>query len=148
MRQTTSGEERAQFLEFLLGTKIKIFINKEEVLAYYMDDVNVLRQAYCAFRNLVLKLVKMDPFRQVITIPSICNKVFRTMFPKTDTLVIIPRGGYRMGEGQSVEALQWLSSIFRKRNNVTHAGNGREVHLGRVPNVKVEGHCSETNDVF
>jgi len=45
------------------------------------------------FRNLFLKLVKMDPFRQSITISSICNKVFRTMIHKPDTVGIIPRGG-------------------------------------------------------
>jgi len=87
-----SGDERAQFLEYG-GQKDKIFRNKEELLAYCMDDVNVLRQACCAFRNLFLKLVKMDPFRQAITISSICNKVFRTMFLKPDTVDIIPRGG-------------------------------------------------------
>jgi len=29
-----------------------------------------------------------------------------------------------------------------------HAGNGREVHLPGVPNVKVEGYCAETREVF
>ena len=80
-------------MEWYGGQKGKIFRNKEELLAYCMDDVNVLRQACCAFRNLFLKLVKMDPFLQAITISSICNEVFRTMFLKSDTVCIIPRGG-------------------------------------------------------
>ena len=113
-----------------------------------MDDVNVLRQACCAFRNLFFKLVKMDPFRQAITISSICKKVFRTMFLKPDSVGIRPRGGYRMGDRQSVEALQWLAYIGRTRNNVSHAGNGREVHLPRISNVKFDGYCEETNEVF
>ena len=117
-------------------------------MAYCLDDVNVVRQAYCAFRNLFFKLVKMDPFRQVITISSNCNKVFRTMFLKPDTVGIIPRAGYRMGDRQSVEALQWLAFISRKRNNITHARNGSEVHLPGVPNVKVDGFCAETREVF
>jgi hypothetical protein len=81
--RTLSADERAQFLwhEEQAG---KVFSN-EELLAYCMDDINVLRQACCAFRNLFLKLVKMDPFREAITISSICNKVFRTMFLKSDT---------------------------------------------------------------
>jgi len=58
-----------------------------------MVDINVLTQACCAFRNLFLKLVKMVPFRQAITISSICNKVFRTTFLKPDTVGVIPRGG-------------------------------------------------------
>jgi len=31
-------------------------------MAYCMDDVNVLRQACCAFRNLFLKWSKLTPF--------------------------------------------------------------------------------------
>jgi len=57
-----------------------------------MDDVNVLKQVCCAFMNLFLKLDKMDPFRLSITIPSICNKVFRTMFLKPYTVKFRERG--------------------------------------------------------
>jgi len=74
-----------------------------------MDDVNVLRQARCEVRNLFLKLVKMDPFREPITISSIYNKVFRSMFLKPDAVGIIPRAGYRMGDRQSIEGLHWLA---------------------------------------
>jgi hypothetical protein len=87
-----SGDDRAQFSARYEGVKDRIFNSKEELLAHCMDDVNVLRQACCAFRYLFLKLVKMDPFRQAITISSICNKVFRTMFGKRDSVGIIPRG--------------------------------------------------------
>lgn len=38
--------------------------------------------------------------------------------------------------------------IPRTRNNVIHAGNGREVHLPGIPNLKVDGDCAETNEVF
>ena len=80
-------------------------------MAYCMDDIDVLRQTYYAFRNLFLKLVKMDPFLQAITISSICNKVFWTMFLKPDSVGINLRGGYRMGDRQSVEVLEWLAYI-------------------------------------
>ena len=111
-----SGEERARILERYEEQKDKIFCNKQELLNYCIDDVNVLRQSRCAFRNFFLKLVKMDPFRQTITISSDCNKVFRTMFLKPDTVGIIPRGGYRMGDRQSAEAPQRLAHIGRTRN--------------------------------
>jgi len=39
----------------------------------------------------------MEQFKEEITILSICNKVFRTMFLKPDAVGIIPRAGYRMG---------------------------------------------------
>jgi hypothetical protein len=44
-----------------------------------------------------------------------------------------------MGDCQSVGALEWLAYIGRTRNNMTHAGNGREVRLDRAPNLKVMG---------
>jgi len=129
------------------GKKGKLFCNKDELLAYCMDDMNVLRQACCAFRNLFLKLIKMDPFREAITITSICNKVFRTMFLKPDAVGIILRAGYRMGDRQSIEGLEWLAYMGRTRK-IIHAGNGREVHLAGVPNVKVDDYCRETNEIF
>jgi len=53
-----------------------------------------------------------------------------------------------MRDRQTFEALQWLAYIYRKRNNITHEGNGREVRLAGVPNVKVDEYCEETNEVF
>ena len=33
----------------------------------------------------------------------------------------------------------------RTRKDVTHTGNGREVHLPGGPNVKFQGYCAKTN---
>jgi hypothetical protein len=74
----------------------------KELLSYSMDNVNVLRMACCDFRNLLLNLVKRDPFRQALTMSSICNETFRTHFLKADTVGIIPRSGYRLGDKQSL----------------------------------------------
>ena len=79
-----SGVDGAQFLECYKEKKGKLCSIKHVLLAYGIGDFNVLRQACTSFRNLFFKLVKLDPFRQAITICSICNKVFRTMFPKPD----------------------------------------------------------------
>jgi len=51
-------DESAQFLDWHEEQKYKIVCNKDELLAYCMDDVNILRQACNAFRNLFLKLVR------------------------------------------------------------------------------------------
>jgi hypothetical protein len=133
-----SADERAQFLEWHQEQACKKFSNKEELLAYCVDDVNVLRQACCAFRNLFLKLVKIDPLGKLLQyrVPDHILKIGHG---------IIPRAGYRMGDRQSIEALQWLAYIGRTKN--IHAGNGREVHLAGVPNVKVDGYCEHTNEV-
>ena len=105
-------------------------------MAYCMDDVNVMKQACCAF-TIFLKLVKMETFWQAITISPIWNKVFRTMFLKPDTVCVIPNAVYRMGNRQSVETLHWLAYIGRTMNNITHVGNGSVVHLAVVPIVKL-----------
>jgi len=49
-----SVDEGAQFLEWYQKQTGKVFCNKDELLAYCMDDVDVLRQACCAFRNFCL----------------------------------------------------------------------------------------------
>ena len=53
-----------------------------------------------------------------------------------------------MGDRQSVEVLQWLAYIGQSRDNIIHVGNGREVHLDRLPHVKVDGYRRTTNEVF
>ena len=53
-----------------------------------------------------------------------------------------------MGDRQSVEVLQRLAHMIHTRNNITHAGNRREVHLPWVQNVKFDRYCEETNEVF
>jgi len=58
-----SVDERAQFLEWRREQKGKSFSNKDELLDYCMDVVNVMRQECCAFRNLFLKLFKTEPLR-------------------------------------------------------------------------------------
>jgi hypothetical protein len=73
--------------------------------------------------------------------------VLKTMFLNPDSVGIIPRAGYRMGDKQSIEGLEWLAYIGREKN-IIHAGNGREVYLAGVPNVKVDGYCKDTNEVL
>jgi hypothetical protein len=95
--QSMPANERAQFMQWYEELKSKLFCNKSELQVYCTDDVNVLRQACCAFRNLFLKLVKMDPFREAIILSSICSKEFWTMFLKPDAVGIITRAGFRRG---------------------------------------------------
>jgi len=53
-----------------------------------------------------------------------------------------------MGDRQSVEAIFWLAFVGLRSNDVTHAGNGREVLLAGVHNWEVDGYCAETNELF
>jgi len=89
-----SDDERTQFSAWFAGVNDKLFNNREELLAYCMVNVFVLIQVGCVLGNLFMKFVKMSPFREAIKISSNCNKVFRTMFLKPDSVSIIARGGY------------------------------------------------------
>jgi hypothetical protein len=68
------------------------------------------------------------------------------MFLKPDTRYY-PESGVSHEDKQSIKGLKWLAYIGRNKN-IIHAGNGREVHLAGVPNVKVGGYCKDTNEVF
>jgi len=70
------------------------------------------------------------------------------MFLKADTVGIKQVAGYRMGDHESVEELEWMAYIGQMTNNITHSGNGREFHLPTVPKVKGDGYCAETREVF
>jgi hypothetical protein len=113
-----------------------------------MDDVNVLREECCFFRNKFFEIGQNGALSTSHYNIVDFQKVFGSVFFKPDSVVIIPRGGTRMLYRQVVESLQWLAYISQKRNNVVPAGNGSEIKLARVRNVKVDGYCSETNEVF
>ena len=133
MGQTKSCYDRAQFLVRYARMKDKTFNTKMELLVYCMDDVNVLRQACCAFRNLFLNLVEINPFRHAKIISSICNKVFCTMLLKQNSVGINLRCGYRMGNSQSVEVLQRLACIGRTRDNIfMPVMGGKFIRLGSI----------------
>lgn len=69
------------------------------------------------FTEFVFEIFRNGPFTGSITISSIW-KVFRTMFLKQHSVSIIPSVGYRMGDRQFVEALQWPAYIGRTCDNI------------------------------
>lgn len=77
-----------------------------------------------------MKLVKLDPFGQTISISSIRNKIFGTYILKVDTVGIIPQPCFRLGD----KVLKWLAYVGRVKNIVL-VGSGLEVHLARVPDL-------------
>jgi hypothetical protein len=81
----------------------------------------------------------MDPLREALTISSICNKVFGNNVPQRGNCRYYPKRGYRMGDRESVKALQWLAYIGQTKDNLIHAENGREVCLPEVPTLRVDG---------
>ncbi len=95
-----------------------------------------------------------------------CNKVFRKNFLKENVIGLIPPGGYRMNEKQSLTAIQWIKWLAHKvcmpvdRQSVCkfafcirsqdgldirHARNGKEV---KIQGFKVDGYAASINTVF
>jgi hypothetical protein len=72
----------------LVMSVLKIFRNKQEHLDYSMDDVNVLRQAWCLFRNLFFETGKDEHISASFIF---LQKRIWIMFLKSDTLSIITR---------------------------------------------------------
>ena len=68
---------------------------EEEPLKYSPSDLDILRRCCLNFAKTVKGLCKIDPFGHCITIASLCNLIFRTMFLKKESIAIIPHVGYR-----------------------------------------------------
>ena len=107
------------------------------MLAYCESDVLLLKDACEKFRSIFLAKTDVDPFESAITIASACNIVFRQKFLKEDQIGIIPPGGYRRNQKQSIIALKWLKWVAEKEDiHIQHAGNGVEKQIGKY---KVDG---------
>ncbi len=88
------------------------------------------------FRKLVLEQFNVDPFTASSTIAGMCMHIYRKLFlPDEKSIAIVPHGGYRKHDKQSMEALKWLKCISKYEGlDIQHAGNGGEVRI------RVEGH--------
>ncbi|CAH0561693.1 unnamed protein product [Brassicogethes aeneus] len=87
-------------------------------------------KACLKFREQMMTTTNVCPFTDACTIASACNKVFRRNFLKPNTIGIIPKGGYRFKDNQSLIALKWLIWEEKERKIVIqHAARGQEAIL-------------------
>ena len=101
------------------------------------------------FRRELAQIGIIDVFQESITIESACNKILRKRFLQTDTIGLIPKGGYTANIKQSKKALMWL--VHREKTNgctILHARNGRAYRLPELPKLSVDGFCHETRTVY
>ena len=72
----------------------------------------------------------MDPFTNATTIASMCMAIYKLHYLKPETIGVIPHGGYRKNERQSLTAIKWLKWISESQDlDIQHARNGQEVTL-------------------
>lgn len=78
---------------------------EENYDSYCVSDVNILIEACLIFRKMML--AETNVFFRATTITSACNKVFKKIFLKSNTIIgIIPKAGYRRADNQSQIAIQ------------------------------------------
>ena len=67
-------------------------------------------------------MTTIDPFMDGITIASVCNLVYRTLFLKKDIIGIIPRNNYSRKGNQSSLWLGYLQWLLAERgyDNLAH----------------------------
>lgn len=83
-----------------------------------------------------------------MTLAASCNFVFRRKFisPGGPSIGIVPEGGYRRAENQSVKALKWLKWLStQEKIRIQHKLNGGEQ---KIAGYKVDGFCAETNTAY
>ena len=128
--------------------KDEVFNFKEELYAYCWSDVDILSRGCLEFRKLYMKKteingVGIDPFRNSLTIASLCHTIFKRNVLKENTLAYIPKNFERIS---SKKALAWLDWIAYKENiYIRHARNKGEVKFG---NFSVDGLCEALNVIY
>lgn len=143
---TMKVEDRNIFLNWYEEHKNNTFNFETELVEYCRSDVEILTQACLKFREIMIQECKVCPFVEATTIASTCNLVYRRSFLEPNTIGIISKGGYRMVNTQSKEAIKWLIYEAEKRGiEIKHAGNSKEVIIHKMV---VDGYCQEKRQVF
>ena len=109
----------------------KQFRMKDELVAYCDSDVDILKTSMMRFHALFKEVTSQNPFAHSITLPSACNRYFRTRFLESHTLALIPHGGYSTKTRYSNKAIKWLKWVAHKEGRrIEHAKNGGEHRVG------------------
>jgi hypothetical protein len=83
-----------------------VFDIRAERLKYCDSDVTIMRRANMMNRDLLLETTGVDPLVEATTVASTCNRIFRRNYLKKDTIGLVPPGGYRRAQRQSVVAIK------------------------------------------
>ncbi|KAF4517302.1 hypothetical protein B566_EDAN008636 [Ephemera danica] len=107
-----------------------LFNFREELVKYCKQDVHILTLACRKFKDMMIEVGNVNPFKECITLASCASLIFRRNFLKNNVVGIIPANGYRFADNQSQIAIKWLLSEERRSNIVIrHAGREKEVRL-------------------
>jgi len=98
------------------------------------------------FRRELIQIGNIEVFLEAIKIASACNKVLRKRFLNTDTIGLIPMGGYGGNVNYSKKSLIWLFHIVKLvgEGKILPGRNGRDYRLPELSHINVDGFCPET----
>lgn len=111
--------ERQAFMEWYNQQQSKIFDFQKEIREYCESDVTILRRCVLQFRKLFLDIGQIDPIVESITIASACNKYYRKHHLPINRIAVVPHGGYRNNQRQSIIALKWLKWLAHTTGQVS-----------------------------
>ncbi|MCP4051777.1 MAG: hypothetical protein GY739_01725, partial [Mesoflavibacter sp.] len=107
--------------------------SSEELHKYTVSDVAILRCAAMNFRRLHKEVTGLDPYQIGVTIASCCMFTFRHNFLEHEQIAVVPFGGYRRRDKQSVMATKWLKWVSHSRGlrlRIANSAEG-EMKVGR-----------------
>lgn len=134
--------ERKVFMEWYEQQRGKQFDFQKELKEYCESDVEVLRRCCLKFRQLFIDIGQIDPFVESITIASACNKYYRMHHLPINRIAVVPHGGYRKEQLQSIIALKWLKWLAHMTGQrIQHKLNGGEAKIAQW---LVDGLCGRT----
>ncbi|KAL6427128.1 hypothetical protein ACFW04_008631 [Cataglyphis niger] len=107
--ESMKTKKRKRFLAWHADMRQKntVFDFQCEIIRYCRTDVDILRQACMAFRKIFIDRGNVCPFEECTTIVSTCMTVFRKNFLYSNTIGVIPAGGYRKTNNHSRRAREY-----------------------------------------
>ena len=126
-----SVSKREICMDWYERNKRQEFNFRQALFEYCEIDVELLAKGCLAFRKIIKKATRIDPFATCITLASLCHTIYRHnhMIPKS--IAVIPEVGYNPSENCSRKSQLWLKYESEKRNiRILHAKNGGEHKIG------------------
>jgi G:T-mismatch repair DNA endonuclease (very short patch repair protein) len=118
-----SVEDNRSLTEWHASVADRPFHLVDELHAYAVDDVNVLRRAVVMYQQLFQSTLKINPFVSSCTTPGACLTGYRHLFMPADTILNCPENGFNRRRKQSVKAMKWIAwEAYQRGAHIRSAG--------------------------
>ncbi|KAL6417053.1 hypothetical protein ACFW04_013026 [Cataglyphis niger] len=144
--ESMKTKERERFLAWHADMRQKntVFDFQRGIICYCYTDIDILRKVCMAFRKIFIHRGNVCLFEEYTTIVLTCMTVFRKNFLHSNTIRVIPTGGYKKANNHLRKALQCLIRMERELgHSINHAGRAREYRT--IDGTLVDGYY-ETSD--